>query len=141
MNSLTVLLLCAGVIAAVNGAVLNQDLAQYKQFSQECVSSTNTDPKEIAKVYQDGPIKNEVLGAYLLCMNNKYNIHNANGDVDQENLRKILHVFSPSEDKTDIVVANCSVKKEGATPQEVAVELAKCTRKYVPIKAPKANAV
>ncbi|CAH1110279.1 unnamed protein product [Psylliodes chrysocephalus] len=125
----------------VTDAVLNPDIAQYQQFRQECISSTNTDPKEIAKAYQGGPLKIEVLGAYLLCMNKKYNIRNANGDIDQENLRKSLRVFNSSEDKTDIVVTNCSVKKEGATPQEVAVEFAKCIRKYVPTEAPKADAV
>ncbi|CAH1110276.1 unnamed protein product [Psylliodes chrysocephalus] len=106
MNSLTVLLFCAGVIAAVNGAVLNPAVAQYQQFSKECISSTNTDPKNIAKVFNGDPIEVEELGSHLLCMNNKFNIFTENGDIDQDNLRKILLVFNPSKDKTDVAVTN-----------------------------------
>ncbi|CAH1110277.1 unnamed protein product [Psylliodes chrysocephalus] len=139
MNSLTVLLFCAGVIAAINGAVLNP-AAQYQKFSNECKSSTNTDEKEIEKIFNGDPIEANVVGDHVLCIFNKFNIENDNGDIDQEKFRKALAVFTPEHDKHDLVLKNCLVKK-GATPQEVAVELVKCTRNYVTLLRPNANAV
>lgn len=121
--------------------MLNSFVEQYQKIHNECKSSTNTDEKEIAKIFQGQPIEVEALGAHLLCVNKKFNIQNDNGDIDQENFRKVYVALNKSLDKTDIVIANCSVKKEGATPEEAAVELIKCTRKYAPLEPPKANAL
>ncbi|KAG5884395.1 hypothetical protein JTB14_032805 [Gonioctena quinquepunctata] len=111
------------VLAAVLASAFS---GNQKKFHKEC----QTDPATKIDTALGDPSVSPNFGAHILCMYVKRGLMNKNGDVNVENMRKMLSMYFPNDAaKVDQIENECG-KRVGSTAVEAVIAMHKCFLKH-----------
>ncbi|KAG5884394.1 hypothetical protein JTB14_032804 [Gonioctena quinquepunctata] len=116
------------VLAAVLALAFSEehDHGKLNKIHEEC----QADPATKIDMAVGDPSVSPNFGAHTLCMHVKGGLMNENGDVNVENMRKVLSTLSHNDAaEVDQIVNECGTRV-GSTAVEAAIALHNCFRKH-----------